>query len=278
MTWNLGIKQLLKGKLHRMGGIEMEVEDLKEQMDRLVDESLLNRVNEKDFSIERIFNYPLLKVAKASDSLFAKLKDPAVIGEHHLLPSEWLNGAKSVVSYFLPFSREICEANRVEEWPAKEWLYGRIEGEEFNNLLRQALVDSVKEAGGEAVAPSLDSRFKRSDLRSNWSERHAAYIAGLGTFSLSKSLITENGCAGRYGSIVTDLLIKSSSRSYSGNEEYCNRCGQCIERCPAGAITEEGKNAQVCYNYLSNVISPRYRPRHGCGKCQTAVACENVIP
>ncbi len=256
----------------------MEIEALKEQIDRLVDESLLNRVNEKDFSIERIFNYPILKAAEASDPLFYELKDPAVIGEHHLLPAEWLRDAKSVVSYFLPFSRKICEANRVEEWPAKEWLYGRIEGEEFNNFLRQFLVDLVKKAGGNAVAPTLDPRFKITDMRSNWSERHAAYIAGLGTFSLSKSLITEIGCAGRYGSIITDLDINSPGRIYTDLEEHCNRCGQCIDRCPAGAISEEGKDVQVCSDFLRDVITPRYIPRYGCGKCQTGVACENIIP
>jgi len=35
---------------------------------------------------------------------------------------------------------------------------------------------------------------------SSWSERHAAYAAGLGTFSLNDALITPKGIAHRLGS------------------------------------------------------------------------------
>jgi len=45
------------------------------------------------------------------------------------------------------------------------------------------------------MAPALDKRFVITDLQSNWSERHVAFIAGLGTFGLSRSLITPLGTA-----------------------------------------------------------------------------------
>lgn len=76
---------------------------------------------------------------------------------------------------------------------------------------------------------------------SNWSERHIAFVAGLGTFGLSKSLITKRGCAGRYGSVITSLPFKSIRREYDGVYDYCSMCGECIARCPSGAITKEGK-------------------------------------
>jgi hypothetical protein len=52
--------------------------------------------------------------------------------------------------------------------------------------------------------------YEMQNVTSNWSERHSAYIAGLGTFCLSYSLISEKGCAGRYGTVVTDLDLEPS--------------------------------------------------------------------
>jgi len=42
---------------------------------------------------------------------------------------------------------------------------------------------------------------------SNWSERHIAYAAGMGTFSLNDAFITEKGIAIKLLSVVTELEI-----------------------------------------------------------------------
>lgn len=227
----------------------------------------------------KIFDTPLVGIASASDSLFQRLKDPEVIGPHHLTPGEWLPGAKTVVSYFLPFSQPIRESNRqTGDLPSTEWLYGRIEGEAFNNALRQCLVVYIHNIGGKAIAPVIDNNFKVINKRSNWSERHGAFIAGLGTFNLSKALITKKGCAGRFGSVITNISFEVTSRPYQDIYEYCTKCGQCIARCPVSAITWEDKDHEICSDYLHKVIENRFGPRYGCGKCQTAVPCENCIP
>jgi epoxyqueuosine reductase QueG len=126
-------------------------------------------------------------------------------------------------------------------------------------------------------APALDSRFAVVDRRSNWSERHAAFVAGLGTFSLNRSLITELGSAGRLFSVVTELALKPTPRPYTKFDEYCTKCGACIRRCPPRAVDENGKDNAACSQYLQRVLR-RYQPRYGCGKCQTAVPCEGGRP
>jgi len=237
----------------------------------------LNKVPELDNL--QIFDQPLVGIASAEDSFFLKLKEADVIGPHHLTPGEWLPGAKTVISYFLPFSKVIRESNRLTtDLPSSEWLYGRIEGEALNETLRKYLVEQIQSSGGQAIAPAVDKNFQVVNRRSNWSERHAAFIAGLGTFNLSKSFITEKGCAGRFGSVITNINFKVTPRQYQDIYEYCTNCGLCISRCPVSAITPEGKDHQICSEFLDNVIKPRYKPRYGCGKCQTAVPCENGIP
>lgn len=225
----------------------------------------------------QIYDVPLIGIASVSDSLWDKLKEPHIIGPNHLNPIEWLPSSKSVLSYFLPFTEQIRTSNQHEGLPSKEWLYGRCEGEIFNNSLRHFIIDSVEEKGGIAMAPALDKRFLNINHRSNWSERHVAFIAGLGTFSLSHSLITKLGTAGRFGSVIVDLELEPNSRSYKEIEEYCIKCGKCIERCPVHAITENSRDKEICSIYLDNILETN-KPRYGCGKCQTAVPCEHVNP
>ena len=51
----------------------------------------------------------------------------------------------------------------------------------FNNALRRLIIGLIESYGGKALAPALDKRFLINNHRSNWSERHVAFIAGLGT-------------------------------------------------------------------------------------------------
>lgn len=224
----------------------------------------------------QIFELPLICIASASDPLFESFKDFDIIGDHFLTPREWLKNAKSVVSYFLPFSKAVRESNRSPGMPSEEWISARIEGEAFNLNARNFLVELFKQVDEEAIAPVLDSRFDKLDFSSNWSERHAAYVAGLGTFGLHKALITEKGCAGRYGSVITSCELTPTVRSYKRHDEYCpylikGGCGACIARCPSGAITEEGKQKRTCRQYIKSW-------NNGCAKCNVKVPCEEGIP
>lgn len=240
------------------------------------EQSHLNKIEEK--GIEKIYEEPLIGIADADDYLFEKLKDTEVVGPNHKSPKEWLKNAKSVITYFLPFSSQIRKANHKPGLPASEWLYGRIEGEECNKGLLQHLVKEINNFGEEAIAPMLDFNFTEEAVTSNWSERHVAFAAGLGTFGLSKSLITRKGCAGRYGSVVTTMKLDFTPRKYENIYEYCTMCGICISRCPAGAIKKEGKDNLICKQYFDEKIYPKYFPYYGCGKCQTAVPCETTNP
>lgn len=227
----------------------------------------------------QIFEAPLFGFAHPRDELFEKLKKEDIVGPHHIEPEQWLPGAQTVISYFLPFSRGVRKSNRgSRELPSTEWLYGRIEGQALNNALASYLARELEAMGDKAIYPVLDPRFTVINKRSNWSERHVAYIAGLGTFNLSKSFITEMGCAGRLGSVVTTVEYPYTQRQYKDIYEYCNFCGACIKRCPALAISKDGKNHDLCSRYIDEIILPRYKPRYGCGKCQTGVPCENLIP
>ncbi|KJS81282.1 MAG: 4Fe-4S ferredoxin [Peptococcaceae bacterium BICA1-8] len=245
----------------------------------------------------KIFEDPIFAFGDAGDEYFTRLKDPAIIGSHFKLPKEWLPQAKTVISYFLPFTETVKKGNSQERiWPSQEWLHGRYEGQMLLNKLSVYLQTKLINAGYLSISPSLDQSFwsKRKlneglvnidnddknllSFTSNWSERHVAFVCGLGTFGLSKGLITSKGMAGRFGSIVTELQLSPNGREYQGIYEYCSECGACIKQCPVNAISyEKGKDHHICCEFVDE-IKKKYKPRYGCGKCQVSVPCESCIP
>lgn len=231
----------------------------------------------------RIYDAPLVGFAAADDPLFFEFQKPGIVGERHLLPTDWLPGAKTVASVFLPFTEEVRRSNRALGLPSEEWASARIDGEAFGNDARRFLIALLKEMGADAVAPGLDPRFSVVNRVSNWSERHVAYAAGLGTFSLSRTLITKKGAAGRLLSVVTTLCLSPTKREYDTYYAYCSylargKCGACIRRCPPGAITTQGKDHAICSYYLDNTVKPLFAPRYGCAKCGVGTPCEKGIP
>jgi epoxyqueuosine reductase QueG len=237
----------------------------------------------------KMMEAPLLGFGDPDDPAFAALRRPEVVGNHFIMPGEWLPGVKTVISFFFPFTSEVKESNGMNmDWPSGEWLHARIEGQSFIFQVCRHIQKFFEDRGFSCLVPSVDSRFASSSggkalggggrYTSNWSERHAAYICGLGTFGLSRGLITARGVAGRFGSVLTNAWFERDKRPYGRYDEYCTYCGACARNCPAGAISlEGGKRHPPCAAFVNSTME-KHRPRYGCGKCQVRVPCENRIP
>lgn len=268
------------------------------EIQRFVSESPDNRNPELD-GIPN-FTTPLVGFADVYDPLFLEFKN--IIGDFYLTPLEILKRSfpehkgswdgSSVISWILPFSKSIRERNRRERHcSSKVWALAKTYGEELNVKLREHIASFIKDRGFITIVPTLSPLFEvlqseNAGFASNWSERHVAYVAGLGTFGLSGGLITKSGIAMRCGSVVTNLKLNPTKRPYSNHHEYClfygsNTCGKCIERCPGGAISEKGHNKELCMIHCAEIMqkSDEYDTvMPTCGLCQTAVPCEAGIP
>ncbi len=263
-----------------------------------------NRLKQLDNYV--IWDEPIVGFASGQDPLFTEYK--TIISPEHLTPQEALARAYnkdprdipariSVISWILPTAEGARKSNYDQtRLPGRLWSHTRWYGEKFNEKLRAHVVELLKGMGYMATAPFIESYFKvlgnEKGPYSNWSERHIAYAAGLGTFSLSDGLITERGVAIRCGSVVTSLVLPPTPRTAAGPYSNCLfyagvQCRVCIERCPAGAITEAGHDKNKCEKYLQSI---GYAPMKmkggyddektvtGCGLCQTRVPCEFKNP
>lgn len=228
----------------------------------------------------RMYEQPLVGVSSAADEIYKNYSNPKVVGENYLLPSDWLGSAKSVISIFNPFTQHIKNSNAGGDIPSFEWMHGRIEGQAYIIASSQALVEYIRSNGGQAVLPATDERFKvytQPKFYSNWSERHAAYVSGLGTFSLNRAIITKKGIAGRFSSLITDIELTPDKREYTGIYDNCTMCKACRKACPVNAINENGKAHKPCDDFLAKIKSEN-EPWYGCGKCQSGMPCESGIP
>lgn len=247
----------------------------------------------------KIYEDPLIGFASADDELFVtEFKKEGVIHPEYLAPLEWLPCAKTVISFFLPFTAEVRKSNRnrtdapyepgIPQRCSAEWLHARIEGQIFLDKITNYIQSILENESFETVCPTTSGKLSMiTPYISTWSERHAAYVAGLGTFGLSKGLITKKGMAGRLGSVITNAEFDADIRPYSKPFEYCTMCGACMIKCPADAIDKAkgcalGKNQLICGPYVSGSKLPPHgasqRVRYGCGKCQCGVPCESGIP
>ncbi len=251
---------------------------------------------------EPVWDSPLLGVSRGDDPLYAEFQE--TIGPFHWTPLEAFRTAfpdtnvaaadLAVVVWALPQTAATRHDHRAcESLPSRRWSLARHYGELVNDRIRDHLVRVLADAGYPAVAPVRIPAWRletsqRFGFASRWSERHAAYASGLGTFGLCDGLITERGKAVRFGSVVAAIDLAATPRPYESRTAYCLRfsgkgCDACIRRCPAGAISGDGHDKERCFAYVRQVVMPAVVgelgiPVSGCGLCQTGVPCESRRP
>ena len=264
------------------------------------------------FNNDPIFDEPLVGFADGDDPIFQEYQKETIIGAFHSNPREILEkhiqqttggGQKpaniSMISYILPVTHKTRLTLRQEtQVVSVRWNHTRWLGQDLINELSLYLVSLLEKLGYQAIAPELSSFYERLErptgILSNWSQRHMAYAAGLGTFSLSDGFISQKGIAIRCGSVVCDATITPTPRLYKDHLSNClfyrgSSCQRCIERCPAQAINEKGHDKKKCRDFLMieqrTLLKQLGRSEQGymgkylaCGMCQTKVPCEAGIP
>jgi epoxyqueuosine reductase len=216
------------------------------------------------------YRSPLVGFADAHDPAWARLRQ--IAEATHMLPTDLLPGAQSVVAFFLPFGDEVVQANRQADGTAPEWATAYIETNALINAIAGGLVSLLAERGIAAAAQPSTHNWDPVTLVSQWSHKSAAAIAGLGSFGLHRMLITDLGCAGRCGSLAMAAHVAPTSGPQPERCGYFHdgSCTFCIDNCPASAL-RAGERAEVnieksaCYAHIQRVS--RQLGADCCGKC-----------
>lgn len=241
-------------------------------MKKLIESTINSVITENKLGCQTSYRSPLLGYAEASDPMFLQLK--TAVGPGHLLPKDLLPEAKTVLAFFLPFTKELVKSNRENPYVARSWALAYIETNALISLCCEEIAAALAGKGVKAAWQQPTHNFDPVQLCSHWSHKHVAYICGLGEFGLHQMLITAYGCAGRFGSLVIDLPLSPSPRQENPRCYFYRqgKCQVCVKKCPSGALTPEGLDKQKCYSYLLEVDS-FYSDLGVCDVCGKCAAC-----
>ncbi|QQO10128.1 hypothetical protein [Breznakiella homolactica] len=227
-----------------------------------------------------IWREPIAGFVSADNPRLRELK--TLVGENHYLPGDLLPEAKTIISYFLPFKEYIPKSNIAGAAASKEWALAYIHTNNVIVEINDRLVEAMEAGGYRGVKSPGAHGYDKEKLISSWSQRHIAFIAGIGTFGINNMLITEYGCCGRLGSIVTDCKIPEQSAALPERCIYktTGRCGICRGRCVADAYPADTFDRFRCSTACKeNGIRYKDLGDAGvCGKCLVGLPCSVKAP
>jgi epoxyqueuosine reductase QueG len=225
--------------------------------------------------IETVWGMPVTAYAAAADPLFETLK--TAVSPTHGTPRELMSHGRTVISYFLPFNPEIARGNRDGNECSRGWALAYVETNALIIDLNNHIATILDNYGYESVLLPPTHNFDTTTLISDWSHKHVAFIAGLGKFGLHRMIITELGCCGRLGSIITSAPLEPTQRPEG---EFClffydGSCLKCVEKCVNGALTAEEFDRRKCHDVLraNAVFHSGLGYADACGKCVSVVPC-----
>lgn len=218
---------------------------------------------------------PLVAYSSAHDPKFKELKQH--IGPWHVLPTDILPEAESVISYFIPFTREVALGPKNEPDGCPIWSKAYIVINAYFAEVNRAVIAYLESQGYQATTIPAAQAYDPDTFHAGWSHRSAAVVAGLATLGANNLGITSKGSGGRFCTIITSAKLEPNRELPKKRCPYPvnGACGLCIKACPAGALTPSGTNKAACQAEL-NKNPERLAKKNApyvadiCGKCLAA--------
>jgi len=201
-----------------------------------------------------LFRRPLVAFSSADDERYLELK--SLIGRWHLTPQELLPDAKSVISYFVPFTKLVVSEPKTVKGASPLWGEAYLVINSYFNHINEAISTYLTDLGFSAKTIPATHTYDPKDLKSMWSHRSAAAIAGLGAFGANKLLITEKGSGGRFCTVITSAPLKTlQTPSQNRCLHFANgSCGLCMKICPVSALAPDSFAKFACQKELRTRI------------------------
>ena len=218
-----------------------------------------------------LFRKPLVGFSAAGDGRYTQLKE--IVGKWLLTPTELLPGARSIVSYFVPFTKPTVAEPKTVKNGSPLWGESYAAVNSCFDRINEAVANYLEQAGFSVKTIRATHTYDPKDMQSLWSHRSAAAIAGLGSFGANRMLITEKGSGGRFCSVITSAPLKAHQGAVRDRCLYVKNgsCGKCFKVCPVQALAPGSLNKFSCQDEL-NKNDREQREVTGymadtCGKC-----------
>ena len=233
-------------------------------------------------NLHKFWKEPIIEIISAKNEKLKILRKAVSI--EHFLPCDILSDAKSIISFFIPFQENIVRSNIGGTMASKEWVLAFIKTNDLiktiNDEIELLMLQNRYKIGKITATQNLDSKH----LISNWSHRHIAYIAGIGTFGMNNMLITKNGCCGRFGSIIINYEFSEYKQNKIINEKCLKKingtCGKCQKNCIVDAYENNNFNRNKCYKQClkNGEYHNSMENATVCGKCLVNLPCSMKEP
>lgn len=188
-----------------------------------------------------------------------------------VLAGEFL-GYTHAISFALKLNTMIVD--RIATGPNQEYC------DEYKNANQQLdrisflIANEIRKYGYKALSIPASKRTDFVQLRGAFPHKTAATRAGIGWIGKSSLLVTKTyGPRIRLSTILTDYPLKANQPI---EENFCGKCTQCIQMCPAGAIVGGGWTPGIAREKLIDVYQcdqwkkenySEYCDGHVCGIC-----------
>lgn len=264
---------------------------MKEYLNSAVDPFIFGRNN------VRLFPEVSAGVQSASHEIFGLF--PRTIAGHltprdffrHDYPEEGKADDLTVISLAFHVHHDIVSDNSMESNnPSFSWYEAR---HKFNSMYQPVIGILSDLFPGKRITVPVKSSLYLADLTkripvANWSERHVAFACGLGSFGLHGALITGKGCTHRLISVIVNTAIEGAAEPPENPYLACRHfndgsCGECMTRCPVGAIVPGKHIIKRCYEHEWNTCRTKAKDVFGtevpaCGLCMCGVPCDIEAP
>jgi len=237
---------------------------------------------EKTNEMGKMWEDPIIEIISAENEKLQILKEAVSI--NHFMPCDILPDAKSIVCFFIPFHKSIVESNIEGALASREWAIAYVKTNDLIAAIGDKIETLMAEKGYKTGKIPATHNFDKKKLISNWSHRHIAYIAGIGTFGINNMLITKKGCCGRFGSIITSYEFEEYPEIKEVKENCLNKlhggCGICQKKCVVNAYPNKSFDRNLCYKQcLENGKNHRNIGHTDiCGKCLVGLPCSLKAP
>lgn len=198
-------------------------------------------------------------------------------------PKKILKAGYTVVLYFIPYADEVIEENMSSKEPGAKWEAAFFDTMKLSMKLNKRIRQVFEDVGRLTSLMNVPTDWDDKKFNEGWSNKLAAFAAGMGEIGPAGCFRTADGKLGRVGGIITDGIYVDDFEMFSNEQleeihqqllsKGCFKEGKnvncsedMINTCPGNAITKEGIDRAKCQEYCRTIN--KFTPSPDvCGKC-----------